>query len=247
MSRPASRNAVIQSLRQRLLTTQQTPKTGSVISSGLLQLDQLLPHGGVRAGSVVECVSSAAGSSAAVLALRCIRQLLKHPGALAVIDPSQEFNCAAAAAAGISLDRLLLIRPSVSGYHTLQATRSRLLWSLEQAARCPGVRAVLCWLDRASSTILRRLQLAVEASGVTVFLVRPESCLALTSWADVRLQLDSAWNANQSAPMITVRVAHSRHVVEHHGAVRLKVDHETGVVSEVPELANPATAYSGIR
>jgi hypothetical protein len=91
------------------------------------------------------------------------------------------------------------------------------------------------------------LQLAVEASGVTVFLVRPACCLALMSSADVRLKVASEWTANQANSNITVNVVHSRHVVEHHGAVHLKVDHETGVVSEVSELANPATACSGIR
>ena len=63
----------------------------------------------------------------------------------------------------------------------------------------------------------------------------------------MRLQLASEWTSNQANPWITVRVVHSRHAVEHHGAVRLNVDHETGVVAEVPELADPATARSGIR
>ena len=175
MSQAASRNDIIQSLRQRLLTTQQAPVTGALVSCGLPQLDHLLPDGGLRAGIVVECVSSTAGSSATVLALQCIRQLLKYPGALAVVDSGHEFNCAAAAATGMALDRLLLIRPSISAHQSSLATRSDLLWSLEQAARCPGVRAVLCRLDRASSTVLRRLQLSVEASGVTVFLIRPAS------------------------------------------------------------------------
>lgn len=256
MSQAASRTDVIRRLRQRLLTAQQTPVTGPVVSSGLPQLDRLLPHGGLRPGSVVECVSTVPGLSAATLSLQCIRQLLQNPGAFAVIDSDHEFNSAAAAAVGIATERLLLIRPPRSeslptpSARPRQSTPSacpRQLWSLEQTARCPGVRAVLCRLDRASSTVLRRLQLAVEASGVTVFLLRPASCLKLTSWADLRLQLDPEISPRHPATCLTVRVTHSRHAVEHHGIVRLKVHHETGVVSEVPQLADPATASFGIR
>ncbi len=245
MSQASSRSDVIKSLRQRLLTSQQTPGTGPFVSSGLPQLDRLLPHGSLRCGSVIECVSSVPGLSATVLALQCIRQLLLHPGALVVIDSDHDFNSAAAAAVGIPLDRLLLIRPQATEHQTTRTIRSDHLWSLEQASRCPGVRAVLCRLDRASSTVLRRLQLAVEASGVTVFLVRPASCLALTSWADIRLLLDSESGMNHPAHHLTVRVTHSRHAVEHHGMVCLRINHETGVVSEVSELADPATADFG--
>lgn len=168
-----------------------------------------------------------------MLSLQCIRQLLQNPGALVVIDIDHDFNCTAAVTAGIPLERLLLIRPPLPENSSAASARSRLLWALEQTARCPGVCAVLCRLDRASSTVLRRLQLAVEASGVTVFLLRPASCLALTSWADLRLQLDSALTPDQSALQLRIHVAHSRHAVEHNDVAHFEISHETSVVSEV--------------
>ena len=231
MSSATSQSEIIHSLRQRLLSVQHTTVTCPVISSGIPQLDHLLPHRGFRPGSVVEIVSTVPGISGSVLAMHCLQQLLQQPGACVVVDTLHQFNPAAAAVAGISLNRVMLIRPPLHDQRSQQAVRSDLLWSLEQSARCPGVSAVLCWLDRASSTVLRRLQLAVESSGVTVFLMRPASCLRLTSWADVRLCCEPAFAVSGSC--VNVRVVHSRHAVEHHGVVSLRIDHETSTVSEV--------------
>ncbi len=240
MSQAASQSDVIQRLRKRLLKAQHSPVTGPVVSSGIEQLDLLLPQRGLRPGSVLEFVAAAPGSSTAVVALHCVRQVLQQPGALAVVDPKHQFNCAAAVATGIPLERLLLIRPSHPDTDSHRTARSDILWALEQSVRCSGVRAVLCWLDRASSTVLRRLQLAVEASGVTVFLLRPASCLKLTSWADVRVQFNPESVDDSSFCGVTACVVQSRQAVEHHGVVSLRINHETGTLSSTSELARPA-------
>jgi len=243
MSQAASQSDVIRSLRKHLLKAQQSPITGPVVSSGLKELDLLLPQRGLRPGSVMEFVASVPGSSTTFVALHCIRQLLQQPGAFAVVDSKHHFNCAAAVS-GIPLERLLLIRPPMSEARSRQTERSEMLWTLEQCVRCPGVRAVLCWLDRASSTVLRRLQLAVEASGVTVFLIRPASCLNLTSWADLRLRFDPKPVDDLSIRGVTARVVQSRQAVEHHGVVSLRINHETGTVSSTSELAHSEATCS---
>jgi len=244
----ASRTDIIQNLRRRLLQVHKAQRHGPVTGTGLPGLDRLLPHNGIPAGSVIECVSSVAGSSATVVALQCIRQLLNHPGALAVIDPAHQFCPVAVASAGISLDRLLLIRPLSEATDPLQSRQARLalLWSLEQTVHCSGVRAVLCWFDRASTTVFRRLQLAAEFSGVCVFLMRPASSLATASWADMRLLFEAVPTSCHRIPVVSVQVIQSRHATLNEGAVQLRIDYETGVVSEISQLAGSATACSDI-
>lgn len=58
---------------------------------------------------------------------------------------------------------------------------------LEQTCRSRGVRVVLAWLHRCTSAIVRRLQLAVESSGVVLMLLRPAQALHQPSFADLRL------------------------------------------------------------
>ena len=239
-----SKTQTIQDLRRRLLRLQQTQHSAPVVETGLPGLDHRLPHQGISAGSVLEFVSSAEGASACVVALHCIRRLLQNPGALAVIDTAEPFYPAAFVSAGISIDRMLILRPVPDCDHGLRTgqTRSKVLWVLEQTVRCPGVRAVLCRLDRASTTVFRRLQLAAESSGVSVFLLRSDSCLTTASWADVRLLFQTSPVTLGQETVISVQVIYSRHATPTQDAVQLKIDHETGAVSEISQLATSATA-----
>lgn len=241
MHASSTRSGVLRTLRQQLLKSQTSAAGRQVVSTGLPALDAILPENGLPTASVVEWVSECPGLSAATVSLHCAASFLQWPGCLAVVDLRHEFHAAAAEAAGISLSRLLLIRPQEP---------AEALWSLEQAARCPGVRVVLCWLDRVSLTVLRRLQLAVERSGTSVFLIRPAAVLQQASWADYRLQTGGSGHgteADQGAEgclrkdrVISVRVRRSRHAVVHQGCALLKTDYETGAVLATSELADPA-------
>lgn len=273
------RSDTLRELRRQLLKSVTAGVTQQTVPTGLADLDALLPGGGFPTASVLEWVSLHPGLSAASVALHCIPAFLKLPGCLAVVDPRHEFCAAAAETAGVPLSRLLLIRPveaaeqtgtahlsQTAGRPAVQAVDRRLprygprrslrqsetLWSLEQAARCPGVRVVLCWLDRVPSTVLRRLQLAVEHSGVSVFLIRPAAVLQQPSWADYRLQVGLAEPhelavQRQQLPVpaprvLSVRLLRSRQTLQHSGPALLKMDHETGVVRTFSELADSATA-----
>ncbi len=304
----STRSVAVRELQQKLLKSQSTAITQQIIPSGLPTVDAMLPMGGLPTGAVIEWISEYAGVSAATVALQCVRSYLKMPGCLAVVDARHEFHPAILQVSGVPLSRLLLIRPKEmsdgstasaadrSGTDSSTTSRtsgtpysakrafpsarqSETLWSLEQVARCPGVRIVLCWLDRVSSTALRRLQLAVERSGVTVFLIRPGSALNQPSWADYRLQIGRAPSSLIStrpsssgtspgishgtshgtsppsgtlrlpaSPVLALRLLRSKVSVQHHGYALLKVDHETGAVCSVSELAcsasSPTTAFS---
>ncbi len=237
MSPSAVRAETIEALRRQLVSTQRDQSAQKCIPTGLESLDQLLPGGGLPTSAMVEWISDEVGHSAASIALRCVAPMLTLAGCLAVIDERHEFHANAAQAQGIPLSRLLLVRPqreadSDSNHRTgrsqfvrrTSAAHNETLWALEQAARCPGVRIVLCWLDRSSSAVMRRLQLAVERSGVTVVLIRPATVLQQPSFADLRLHvqtLSQASTANVQSPkpsgQFSVRLLRSRHGLQHEG------------------------------
>ncbi len=211
---PASSSVVrakaIQALRSRIKSNRNSRSGQQCVPTGIESIDSQLPDGGLPTASVIEWISDETGSSAASMALRSVIPMLTLSGCLAVIDERHEFNADAAQSLGIPLSRILLVRPpqsvrSISTHRRSSADHSDALWALEQAARCPGVRVVLCWLDRSSTAVLRRLQLAVERSGVTVILIRPASELRQPSFADLRLhvQTDNPIQLN-GKPQVTV-------------------------------------------
>jgi protein ImuA len=62
-----------------------------------------------------------------------------------------------------------------------------LLWAMEEALKCTGLKAVICECQNLSFMASRRFQLAVEASGVTGFVIRKNyrvfnTTASLTRW-----------------------------------------------------------------
>ena len=254
----AVRTEAIQSLRRQLLASQRSQTVQQIISTDLKSVDALLPHGGLPTASLIEWISDDHGLSATSIALKSIAPMLTLPGCLAIIDECHDFHADTARRHGIPLSRMLLIRPTRAAsvqsmtshsrfVRQASATHSDALWSLEQTARCPGVRVVLTFLKQASSAVMRRLQLAVERSGVTVVLIRPVSILHQPSFADLRLHVTAVQPKMASVTgccRLNIQLLRSRHEVQHTGHAQLEVDHETGAVHSISELADskPATA-----
>lgn len=248
-SAPAGSSAVraetIQALRRQLVSAQQTQSSQRVIPTGLKSLDRLLPGGGLPTSALVEWISDEVGQTAASVALRAVAPLLSLPGCLAVIDERHDFHGNAAKAQGIPLSKILLVRPprptpeeaaaaNQSRYvRRVSICHAEALWALEQSARNAGVRAVLCWLDRVSPAVMRRLQLAVERSGVTILLIRPATVLGSASFADLRLHIQPtnlSEHILRPAPpkarplerrSYLVRLLRSRHGLQHEGTAML--------------------------
>ena len=258
MSAAAVRTRAIQSLRRQLLASQHSQSIQQIVPTCLTSLDALLPHGGLPTASVIEWISGDIGVSAASIALNAIAPMLTRPGCLAIVDERHEFHPAAACCTGTVLPRLLLIRPESATSATPGISHSRFvrqpsaahsdaLWALEQTARCSGVCVVLTFLEQASSSVMRRLQLAVERSGVTILLIRPASILHQPSFADLRLYVTADLPALASVTRrrrLKVQLLRSRHGLQHTGFAQLEVDHETSAVHSISELADskPATA-----
>ena len=118
---------------------------------------------------LIEWLSGMARSGAATLSLLCAREACRQGGALVVIDRQQTFYPPAAAAWGIDLDRLIIVRP--------QSARDE-LWAAVQSLRSPAVAAVWAPIDRLDSRAFRRLQLAAQAGRTLGLLLRPRTSAA---------------------------------------------------------------------
>ena len=109
------------SLRQHGVRIGEAPelaKTG--LSLGVEALDRVLPDHGLSRGSVIELSihgGSALGTSLGLAACRAAQQAARARGGsvpwCAFLDPTGTLYAPGVAAAGVQLDRLLVVRPSV--------------------------------------------------------------------------------------------------------------------------------------
>ncbi len=177
-----SRGQLIDGLRQQLGRWGTTTETEEVVfSCGAVAIDQLLPGGGLRHGMLIEWLSGIEGA-AATLGLLSAREACREGGMLVVVDRAQTFYPPAAAAWGIDLERLIVVRP--------RNARDE-LWALVQALRSPVVVALWANIERLDSKAFRRLQLAAEAGRTLGVLLRPASARGQPTWADARLEVES--------------------------------------------------------
>src|SRR5882757_8647331 len=163
--------SIIAQLREHLGTARRD--CGSFATGTLI--DELLPHGCFRRGTLVELFGP--GTALAVV---LAREALRPAGMLAVIDPARRFYPPALASMGIELDRLIVVQPAEPD------------WIVVQALSCPAIDAVLCWPDRLHDKMFRRWQLAAERGGSIGLLVRPSAARGSPSWADVQIVVEQA-------------------------------------------------------
>jgi protein ImuA len=181
--------------------------SGKAVSTGIEALDRLLPDAGFREGTLVEWLAES--GSGDQLALLAAAPALGTDRVLIVIDGEKTFYPPAAAALGIDLRRLILVRPgkaagSLPRENSGKTTASRAeapctsalgtetLWALEQTLQSRGVAVTFCRLERLNARVFRRLQLAAERGGGLGFLIRAPSARNEPSWSDVRLWVEPA-------------------------------------------------------
>jgi hypothetical protein len=131
-------------------------------------------------------------SSAVTLSLLAAREACREEGSLVVIDRQRTFYPPAAAAWGIDLGRLIVVRP---------ASARDQLWAAVESLRSPAVAAVWTAIERIDDRAFRRLQLAAHAGGTLGLLVRPAGAVREPSWADVRLGVGTAELQNANCKM----------------------------------------------
>jgi hypothetical protein len=158
--------SIVAQLRERLGAAR--TDCGSFTTGTLI--DELLPHGSFRRGTLVELFGP--GTALAVV---LAREALRPDGVVAVIDPARRFYPPALANMGVDLNRLVVVQPTEPD------------WIVVQALSCPAIDAVLCWPDRLQDKMFRRWQLAAERGGSIGLLMRPNTARGNRSWADIQL------------------------------------------------------------
>ncbi|QTQ34251.1 translesion DNA synthesis-associated protein ImuA [Aromatoleum petrolei] len=149
------------------------------IATGFAALDAQLPGGGWPRNALIELLSDRPGIGELGLLLPVLHALPADRWIVWVAPPHLPY-APALVAAGVPLERLLLLEP---GNH------AEILWSVRQALASGGSSIVLAWLARADTAALRRLQLAAESSATPLFLFRPVSAARQPSPAVLRLRL----------------------------------------------------------
>ena len=127
--------------------------SNGTVSSGLEILDRLLPDAGFHSGTLIEWIAEK--GSADQLALLAARSALGEDRVLIVIDDEESLYPPAAAALGIDLRQLILVRPGKVARRGVQAKTEKrpaaasveTLWALEQAPASRGVAVTFCRLE----------------------------------------------------------------------------------------------------
>ena len=198
---------VVADLRRQLQGMERThlPRERRCVTSGFPALDQVLPQGGLEAGSLVEWLSQGPGSGTLPLALQMARQVCDERGLLVMVDRTHRLYPPALETWGFSLQRLLWVRPK-----SVEDER----WAVDQALRCPGVSAVWCSMGALDSRWLRRFQLAAETGGTLGLLERPGAVRGQPSWADLQIVSRPRPCLRASQERAT-QERHTRHVARH--------------------------------
>ena len=217
---------LLRALQERVLCMERgrRPAEEAVVSSGCAGLDQLLPARGFRPGTLVEWLSAGGISGGAgTLAMTVARQAATEGKAIVVLDRARWFYPPAAAALGIDLKNLLVVRPG---------SRVDQLWALDQALRCRAVAAVWAPLEKLDQREFRRLQLAAEAGGGLGLLLRPAAVQGHPSWSDMQLLVEPRITQGGRVWRWRVQLVRCRGWTSGR-MVELQMDEVTGAVTEV--------------
>ena len=151
------------------------------LATGFAELDAELPGGGWPRGGLIELLPARSGIGELALLLPVLARLSSEELAwLVCIAPPHLLYAPALEAGGIALSRLLVA----------SAPGRDAGWACERALDAEGVGAVVAWLPTVNATVLRRLQLAAEASRTLLFVFRPPACAGQSSPAPLRLALE---------------------------------------------------------
>jgi protein ImuA len=201
MSGASERRLLVARLRDEIRRIERRPgQRRGAVASGRPEIDALLPEGGFRRGALTELSGGPASGKTAV-ALAVFAAL--GPGELAAyVDGRRELYPPAAAAFGVDLSRLLVVRPE--GRPGMPDAALAALWAAEAvlasgafaavAIDAPVARAV-----RGADAIARRLQSAAEKGGaVALWLAQPGGA-GLVVPAAARLELPADGVPGRSA------------------------------------------------
>jgi protein ImuA len=163
----ATKMDIISQLQKEILPLQgyKLPPAGMAIDVGLGPVAAAFPNASFPTGAVHEFLSGGAEQAAAAggFIAGLLGPLMRGGGACVWISSSRTLFPPALKAFGVDPDQIIFV--------DLQRERD-VLWAMEEALKCEGLAAVVGELQEISFTASRRLQLAVEQSRVTGFILR---------------------------------------------------------------------------
>jgi len=166
----AQKADIIFQLQKEILQLQGFKHNASddIIRPVLGPIDSAFPNGVFPLASIHEFLTKDPEDTAATSGfISCLlSSLMSKGGVTAWIGPSQEIFPAALKFFNVEPDKVIFINTKKQG---------ELLWLVEEALKCEGLAAVIGEIPEITLTASRRLQLAVEKSGVTGFLIRNDS------------------------------------------------------------------------
>jgi cell division inhibitor SulA/protein ImuA len=153
----------------------------SAIPSGHTELDAELPGGGWPRGNLTEVLVDRSGVGEMSLLLPAMAALSSAGGWLALVAPPWLPHAPAWAAAGVALERLVIVRAG-----------REVGWCTEQLLASGGFAAVLAWPGEGiDARALRRLQVAAEGQRVFACLWRSTAAAKAPSPAPLRVALEA--------------------------------------------------------
>ncbi|WPU99202.1 Error-prone repair protein ImuA [Mucilaginibacter sp. cycad4] len=163
----AAKEDIINQLRQDILQWEgfRPPQPGSTGSIGLGPVENAFPHGVFPTGAIHEFASLCPEDTAACggFVAGLVKTLLDQGGACLWISWSRRIYPPSLKLFGVEPDRVVFVDvPQMKD----------VLWVTEEALKCEGVAAVICEVNQMSFMESRRLQLAVEQSHVTGFVIQ---------------------------------------------------------------------------
>jgi protein ImuA len=183
---------VIARLRDEIRRIERRPgRREGVLPCGRVEIDALLPGGGFRRGALTELAGGpASGKTAVALALFAA---LGSEDLAAFVDGTGELYPPGAAALGVDLSRLLVVRPDVArggdpGFAALWAAEALLA---SGAFAAVAFEAPIARGMRGADAAARRLQAAVEQGGAIGLWLAPRDGGRLRVPAAVRLELEA--------------------------------------------------------
>jgi protein ImuA len=165
----SEKQGIIDKLRQDLLTWEgfRPATTGEVDHIGLGPLETAFPNGVFPTGAIHEFISQRPIETAACggMIAGILRVLLEKGGTCVWVSYTRRIYPPALKRFGLNPDRVIFVDVPL---------QKDVLWVMEEALKCPGFAAVVCETHDLSFMESRRLQLAVEQSHVTGFVLRKD-------------------------------------------------------------------------
>lgn len=164
---PEAKKDIISKLQKDILLWQgfTPPAAGKAKGIGLGPVEEAFPNGVFPTGAIHEMICPSPEQAAATGGLMggILSTLMQQGGACLWISVSRRLFPLSLMTFNVTPDRIIFI--------DVQREKD-VLWAMEEALKCEGLAAVIAEVREISFAQSRRLQLAVESSKVTGFLLR---------------------------------------------------------------------------